>query len=335
MMKQEKKTLHLLKAAQVQPFMGYFSSLGTPTEKLASKTRFQLAPVLEGKGVVAVLAAWKMIDAGADLEGCMSLGYECANQSPIVSTSGFGGLHFRPANSLKQLLERFIEDVKSDSTASLYTLVHSNNAYRFVRQSPFGDEYQSWQIEQYMITRIIQIVRLCVSSDWLPDKLDISSSSRKLAIPKEWEAININWGAQDTGVWISEAVISQTIHEPESIQQNSTLRLTNDSTSLCFESFIKTQVINKQVGLENTAEEFGMSSSTLKILLSKFNTTYQELVENERYKLATRDLVETDKGLAIVAHDSGYGHATNFSRAFRRIAGITPSQYRLLARKNS
>ena len=60
----------------------------------------------------------------------------------------------------------------------------------------------------------------------------------------------------------------------------------------------------------------------------KEGKTYSQLVEEARFSEAARLLRNTDSKIIDVAYDVGYAHPTHFARAFRRIAGVSPSEYR-------
>jgi transcriptional regulator GlxA family with amidase domain len=47
-----------------------------------------------------------------------------------------------------------------------------------------------------------------------------------------------------------------------------------------------------------------------------------------RVQRAMRHLVETSDGLEAVAQAAGYGDAFSFSKAFRRVAGLSPGEFR-------
>ncbi len=51
-------------------------------------------------------------------------------------------------------------------------------------------------------------------------------------------------------------------------------------------------------------------------------------LDQVRYGIATRLMSDRSIRLVDVSQSSGYDDPSHFSRAFRRLAGVTPSQYR-------
>ena len=80
-------------------------------------------------------------------------------------------------------------------------------------------------------------------------------------------------------------------------------------------------------GLENVAEEFGISGRTLQRNLSSENTSFNQLVKDIQ-KIMTFNYLET-KELSIdeIAYLVGYTEISSFYRTFKKWTGKTVSQY--------
>lgn len=83
------------------------------------------------------------------------------------------------------------------------------------------------------------------------------------------------------------------------------------------------------------AESLGMSRSRLQRRLRKEGVSYRELLEDVRFGLARKYLEDTDWPLATITDVLGYADPAVFTRAFRRLAGLTPSEWRRRARATS
>ena len=62
--------------------------------------------------------------------------------------------------------------------------------------------------------------------------------------------------------------------------------------------------------------------------MAKEGTNFRELVELVCFERGTDLLVKGNKNLLQIALMQGYSDGASFSRAFKRWAGITPSEYR-------
>jgi len=82
--------------------------------------------------------------------------------------------------------------------------------------------------------------------------------------------------------------------------------------------------------LSEVARHFGMSGRTLQRQLAELGYSYQTLVDESRRQLAENLLRETDFSLVEVAFMTGFSEQSAFARAFKRWAGQTPRNFRIL-----
>lgn len=80
--------------------------------------------------------------------------------------------------------------------------------------------------------------------------------------------------------------------------------------------------------LEEAATRLHVSTRTLKRRLASSNTSYSDLLREERFARATTLLRSTSLSIDEISERSGYSDVANFTRAFRRWAGTTPTAYR-------
>jgi len=80
--------------------------------------------------------------------------------------------------------------------------------------------------------------------------------------------------------------------------------------------------------IENTADLVGMSPRTLQRWLGEAGVTYSELVAACRFNVASTWLRQSDMPVTDIAMALGYTDGSNFARAFRREAHLSPAAYR-------
>jgi AraC-like DNA-binding protein len=77
----------------------------------------------------------------------------------------------------------------------------------------------------------------------------------------------------------------------------------------------------------SVAAELSMSASTLKRRLAQEGTTFRELRESSLRERAVLRLLGRTSTVSEIASDLGYSDLTNFSHAFKRWTGESPSQF--------
>lgn len=80
--------------------------------------------------------------------------------------------------------------------------------------------------------------------------------------------------------------------------------------------------------IDLAAEIAATSVRTLQRRLKEHALTYSDLIAELRYEKAARLLRQTDATALEIALEVGYEDPSHFSRAFKRIAGLSPREYR-------
>lgn len=80
--------------------------------------------------------------------------------------------------------------------------------------------------------------------------------------------------------------------------------------------------------LEAVAREASCSVRTVQRRLRDAGLTYTRVLDEARLETAAQLLRESELRVVDVALDLGYSDHANFTRAFRRWAGVSPTQFR-------
>ncbi len=81
--------------------------------------------------------------------------------------------------------------------------------------------------------------------------------------------------------------------------------------------------------IDYVAERMGISTRTLRRRLTTEGSNYRALLDEIRYGLAREYLSETNLTMEEITGLLGYSESGNFSHAFRRWSGVSPSAWRL------
>lgn len=85
---------------------------------------------------------------------------------------------------------------------------------------------------------------------------------------------------------------------------------------------------SRQPTIELAAEVTGLSKRTLQRYLGSKATTYTGLVDQVRFNLAIPLLNDESNSITAISYELGYSNVAHFSRAFKRITGMSPRSYR-------
>jgi AraC-like DNA-binding protein len=79
---------------------------------------------------------------------------------------------------------------------------------------------------------------------------------------------------------------------------------------------------------DQIAQQLAISTRTLQRRLAEHATTYSDVLDNTRHELALSYLADPQCGVKEVAYLLGFSDTGNFTRAFKRWTGCTPSEHR-------
>jgi len=79
---------------------------------------------------------------------------------------------------------------------------------------------------------------------------------------------------------------------------------------------------------QRTADKLHMSPRNLQSKLADQDTTFREILDQTRYRLATGYIEQSHLSLTEIAYILGFSDAANFTRAFKRWTDHSPSHYR-------
>jgi AraC-like DNA-binding protein len=79
---------------------------------------------------------------------------------------------------------------------------------------------------------------------------------------------------------------------------------------------------------DTIARELGMSRSKLKRNLNMINHSFRALRDGVIYDVASQSLAETSSSITSIALMLGYSELSAFDRAFFRLTGMSPGEYR-------
>ena len=183
---------------------------------------------------------------------------------------------------------------------------------------------------------MINIVRLALGSDWYPERvrLQVASTDAYRRVPNLADR-EFEFDSAATGCFFPAEALTReiTVDDPMSLRHaepDRALLLEGESDSEKLQRLLRGIVgvggLVPTIGM--MAELVGVSPRTLHRRLKEGGVTYQQLLDDARYRRALERLEHSDASVKELAFELGYSGANNFIRAFRRISGMTPGQFR-------
>jgi AraC-like DNA-binding protein len=314
------------------PFVGILDEIGAPTETLLGKARLPSSLAEKSDLYLPLLPALRFVETAQRSQGIEDFGFLAARRlhfshmrqktraliahSPTLLVALRHACYWasREDTILSMWIEQDADHVRVCSRlAGTAGLLHLKHAQWI--QNIFS----------------IYIVRQFAGQDWMPTAIAFESSyAPGLATRSCWP--NVRFVSHQHAAWISLPVTllslsnrSTALFAPPQDQEDGPSGYDIVETlKLMLPAYLE----EGKTALADVADIAGIPPRTLQRKLAHLGLTYSDILETTRYQNASRLLRDTDCRIIDVAFSSGYTDPAHFSRAFRRISGTTPRQYR-------
>jgi AraC-like DNA-binding protein len=184
----------------------------------------------------------------------------------------------------------------------------------------------------------ILIVRQFVGPDWMPTAFAFESSYTP---SDELQCLqpNTRFFSGEKSSWINVPVsllslphrsTSQHVSFLPALPSSSEYTLLTDATDIIstLDLMLPTYLEEACPKIEMVAEIAGTSVRTLQRELTSAGISYSQIIDRARFRKSTKLLRSSDTKIIDVAMATGYADPAHFTRAFRRMAGVTPREFR-------
>jgi AraC-like DNA-binding protein len=231
-------------------------------------------------------------------------------------------------NDYRGLYQRFRNYAELD-------LVRNGQHIDVLRRADASSAPHSEFLDLYHLLELVRIIQRLTGVSWTPTAIRLQHHDSELARRlSEFANAEVRVGAPATGLAVPIRLLGLPIRKSNAIPPNGspdaeppmgTVPLT---LSDCTYALICSRFVDGYPEMASIAECMGISARTLQRQLAHEGLTYRDLVERYRFEAAKRLIDEGKFSLIRIACQLGYTEAASFTRAFRRWAGLSPSEYR-------
>ncbi len=333
------KGVPLIRASAFIPFVGFLDELGARVDRMLARAHLPKAVLAHPEALIPVHQFCQFLADAARREGIPQLGFLVGQTLSVDSLGAFGRLLARSL-TLGELLYTIARLHLSYSTAGRFWLEPDGDRtwlrYRLDRRIDSG-----WQqAEQFNVMMMLQTLRLAPD----PPRRPIEIQLRAQAAPglrdiELFENSRVSFGHPSTGVGSPSSLLGQALAGPRRGSRRSSpgraqlerwLLSTGPSAdfSVSVRQAVRTLLLDGYPDIRLTAGAIGMSVRTLQRRLGESGLPYSRLIEEERFRTAVRLLADPSIKVTRVAIELGYTDLANFTHAFRRWTGVSPSEFR-------
>ncbi len=326
----------LTRASQLIHVTDALERIGVSTERLLERLGLPMWHFGDPDDLIPTRHIYMLMGEAARSLGNRMFGLKVGLESSIVTLGSYGKV-IASAPTIKHALERSCRLIHLHSSDARLWLIPAGDEVWFCRNQFRGPKLGRTQAEQYVLTRLIDYVRIGAGPSWQPAKVRLQTQEAPghelrdaLGDPE------IRIGQTFTAIAVPRGFLALPLRHRRTPgeagdAEEARLRDTAPATSFCGSLRQLTAALLKQEGpprIEAMAEITGLSVRSLQRRLAECGISHAQIVDQARYQAAIRLLADSEIRITEIAMDLGYADSAHFTRASKRWAGLTPTEYR-------
>ena len=325
----------LVRAAHFNYYLSVLREIGVPIwnslHRAGLPTTIEETPDL----YLSLPRVMDCVAANGGASGAMELGFLAGQRATLEGLRPEFQRAILNAPSGLALLQTLLRHRKGEDTSGFSAIYSEGASVRVICDQPGFEHYPALVSTEWMnLQAVVSIVRAVAGPTWTPEEMTLVSSIAPHDAAREaFPNTRILSSQAHTSVLVPRVVLASPSNSHETMGggvDGEAMEAEHAIGQLdTIREIVKPYLRDKPLHLSELAEIVGASERTLQRHLAILGTNYSRLVDEARYQLACDMLANADTKIIEIAFAAGYQNQSHFSRAFRRLAGLSPLEYRI------
>ncbi len=317
----------------MKPIVAYLENSGVVVDEYLSQAGLPPGSFDNEFSPVPTRIFFDFINAACRDHGIEDWGLLVGQATSLRMMREFGEIMLS-APSIHDYLKRGCRIISSTSSGDYYWLVDQTEELRFCQAVVGLEEHDKVQNYLYIMLITINTIRQALDEPWCPTEITIPGMTTKTAVKLSaiLSGTRIIRDGPHASFLIPYAVLNQPMRASPDPAHNDSSESSTPPVPADFLSGIskltEMLIITDRPDIATAAEIIGLNKRTLQRRLAECGTSYSAVVAEARVALAIRWMREGKGSVTEISGNLGYSDPANFSRAFRRITGVSPRAYR-------
>ncbi|RJG42502.1 helix-turn-helix domain-containing protein [Motilimonas pumila] len=236
---------------------------------------------------------------------------------------------FYAQSTVEQAIEQYILYIQVDSPQAKLSLKHLAGKHYFIREKT--KQNQAWFAiaEQFALIFMIELVRGLTHSGWMPEDVGLQTDDLSgLKSVLDFSQSRVFTGRSATVISIQKDVLQMPARVAVQWQPQSERPAPVSGFLDTFRLALLPYLSLGRMSIKEAADRLGMSARTLQRRLKQEQVTYSELVDEILLNNACAMMRDKHISVTRISAALGYSDVAHFSRAFKRLKGVSPRVYR-------
>jgi AraC-like DNA-binding protein len=326
----------LIRVSAFLPFIKFLDQIGSPTERLLQQAKVPIFALEDPEALIPLYQSCVFVEQAARLEGIENLGILVGQKTQIADLGLFGHLLCQSL-TLYELLTTLEQTVNTFDSGEQVWIVQQGDQVWLHHRFNSLPTLENQQARLYNMMLYLKAFQLVLGQEWRPLAMQLQvNPSRSLTDIKPFADSQLYFAQSSSAIIFSRSLFSSPLKQPAPLHTAAyqfdyeTLQSSAPSPDFLesLRQLLRSLLRDGYPDIALAAEIAGMSSRSLQRRLAENDLSYSHLVEKVRFKRAVNLLQDADIKLIEISAELGYTDAANFTRAFKRWAGISPREFR-------
>ncbi len=326
----------LTRVSAILPFIKFLDQIGSPTERLLQQAKVPIFALEDPEALIPLHQCCAFVEQAARLEGIENFGILVGQRTQIADLGIFGHLLCQSL-TLYELLTTLEQTVNTfDSGEQMWIAQQGDRVWLHHRFNSLPT-LENQQVRLYNMMLYLKIFQLVLGQEWQPIAMQLQTKPpRSLTDLKLFAASQLCFDPSSSAIIFPRSLFSLPPKQPvpphPAAYQSDYRTLQSSAPSPDFfeslRQLLRSLLRDGYPDIDLAAEIAGMSPRSLQRRLAENDLSYSHLVEKVRFEMAVDLLQDADIKLIEISAELGYTDPANFTRAFKRWAGVSPREFR-------
>jgi AraC-like DNA-binding protein len=310
-------------------FQAFLRQMGAPVERHLRRAGL---PALceEPDAFVPVLRVWRFFDNESRKE-TRSLGWHVGQYVGDHSLNANLLRKIEKAPTLLSAIQTLIRSLRSEGTDIDIGIIERPEDILFYTHYWGLRDKPGYHISQaYQLGVLLDLIRPFIGCDWTPGEIGLETARLPPGMSERFPGTQILLRRQMGYIAIPRKLLHRAAHQHVSKTDEALDSKAEKPWQYIdrLRAVARAYLSEGYISEKTAARLMDTSVRTMTRTLAAQGITYGKLIDDLRFEVAKERLSDADIRIIDVAQSIGFRDQANFTRMFRRMAGITPGQFR-------
>ncbi len=308
-------------------FRDVLDAVGLPEDSLNDPDR-----------TIAYADLGRLLQVSGQQSNCDHIGLLIA-QRVRLTDMGLPGQIARCGETVGEGLQNFIKFFRLQNSAATVSVITSSGYSRLVYAIAEPNMTDTAPLQLGAMTVVFNILEDLCGHGWLPVVVTVASRAPANLRPcQNFFRVPLRFDCEESAVvfeshWLDRPL--PPVDRPTRLRIESEMKSKQsemlDDLPSSVRRMLRKQLLTGACSIDAVAAQFNMHRRTLDRRLQRHGVLYSDLLDAVKHEVACQLLRDTDLLVQQIAESLHYASAANFSTAFRRWTGVTPTVFRRAA----